>query len=375
MKRLVIFVIEFLFVIFYKACALESDSYKLFGQTAHNNPGNLYIAALSVGTGECHIIRKNNKAVMIDAGFRCKWMTERECINHISEMMLYKNGNENEHIHLENLFLTHSHDDHNNLVIGLIDDEIIDSKKIFLGGERNKYSLNIVQQISLSIQEKKYNFDDFSVQCCRIKGKGKGKCNDINGHGSAIFLEFGNRKAVFSGDINKHTAESLGMTGHAENHCLKEGSEAPQIMTNVLKNADIVTTPHHGSLNNGEDSIYTWLGTEENKKERIFIASAAPCSTGSATNPRIKKEILQKITTASGIGDVPKQVFNHKICFDIEHPDHQCEKNTTVPLFSTHDAPGGFVWICMEPNGRVSICDNISEENIPDFKEVLGVLH
>lgn len=67
----------------------------------------------------------------------------------------------------------------------------------------------------------------------------------------------------------------------------------------------------------------------------IFIASSAPYNTG-AGNPRLCRRILEKIPESDFAGA-------HDITFDIEPFNYEIVKNTSKLLFSTYDAPGGFV--------------------------------
>jgi hypothetical protein len=325
-------------------------------------------------------------SVIIDAGFRCTWLTVKECVDFIGDMLSHTveeneesdDGSQlskevEERIHPLKVFLTHSHEDHTNLVMHLIDDGIIEktgttlkARNVFFGGSKEKYAGEITALTGNSISEGRHGFTDYSVDCYRIDGRPG--CNEINGHGAVISLNFAGRIFAFLGDINGHTITALTAANNDTRKCLKNFSQAPERVLPILKQADIVTTSHHGSLANGEDAIYNWMALQANKKERIFIASAAPCSTGSATYPRIKSEILPFVQLASATTNANKTVFYHYITFDIIPHDHEIRQETAIPLFSTYDAPYGFVWTCIEPNGRISIHNGV------DFIEVLSAL-
>jgi hypothetical protein len=373
----------FLAIEFHASCIITLDNCRLFGQTAHDNPNNLYVASLSVGSGECHVVRKGDSSILVDAGFRCTWLTAAECVAFIKAMLSHTQpavhvwpdaeAVDEIQIHPIKTFLSHSHSDHTNLIMLLVDDEVIQKdasgkvKTIFFGGGKSGYLEGIKALTGNSIPEGDHDFDESSIKCIQV-GKAIVTCkSEVNGHGAIMSLNFSNRIFAFLGDMNGHPMSVQPDTGA----CITLQQQTA--IAEVLSNADIITAPHHGSLTDNIPFIYNYLADSNRKKPRVFIVSAAPCSTGSATYPRIKRAILPLIQSASGtpatmVPATNKEVFNHFLTCDIEPHDPTVRAGITSPLFSTYDAPHGFVWTRIEPNGCISIYNGI------DFQEVLPAL-
>jgi len=302
-----------------------------FAAEARKYPNNFYVASIFVGSGECHVARQGDISVLIDAGARYPGVTDSKIVSFIKALT---SG-----IQLAAVYCTHEHEDHSLLLRSLIDDKSIAGNRIFFGGIKENYFIVREGFTYTAINAGKHKHKNFSVNCRRIEGRPR--CLDVNGHGSIIELNFAARKIAFLGDINSHTLSALETNG-----CLKSGTKVGEILE-CLKSADILTTPHHASLNNGEKNIYDFLG--RNNKKRVFISSAAPFDTG-AQNPRIKNNILNAISDATDNG-----VFDHDITYDIVPFTCQINEKIKIPLFSTYDASDGFVWTQITDTGIVSI--------------------
>ena len=137
------------------------------------------------------------------------------------------------------------------------------------------------------------------------------------------------------------------------NHIVGQPLTAPlHPMHNFLQQSDIVTGPHHGLLNNYEGYIYKSL--INSRPNRIFLVSG---------NPEDQFPILSDILL--DVDRATRLTWRHNLSlmnFFIDRTQHNFSDSiscfgTDVPLFSTYDAPSGFIWTKIETNDHASIYD------------------
>ena len=241
---------------------------RLFADTAHNNQDNLYIASLNVGTGECHIIRKGDDVVIVDAG------TRRRPVNLLDVMLVMQNmlGHNFEMVDdivkfdkakLHACFVSHPHSDHTNMIEGIISDNSIlraEDFRVFLGGLGNEYSKEFVNMFIRNqfLDNGEHNIAGFNILSHDVNHSlTNGDDQDINRFGAVIGLSFGKRRIAFMGDIDSDGFKAI-VGVNVGNHIIGQTAFVHPMYVFLL-HADIVTAPHHGSLNNLEGNIYLSL--------------------------------------------------------------------------------------------------------------------
>ena len=243
---------------------------------------NVYIGSLNVGTGECHVVRQMNKAVIIDAGERQSSKRIKSVIKNIEDMLSGAT--------LEAIFITHPHSDHYNLVSYILYSQNIGRSgdfKIYLGGFQRLYPDNFnnvftavnTARSNIRLLDGDYQFNDFCISARGVlplemnESVVIANASDINQFGSIIGLKFAGRRVAFLGDVD-YIGFKIAMPIRACDFSIGKDAQSQHEMRDFLLNADMVAGLHHGLLNNAEDRIIASLLLE--KQLRIFLVSADP---------------------------------------------------------------------------------------------------
>lgn len=340
-------------------CAMDFSNYYSFGNTAHFDPKSLYIASLFVGTGECHIVRQGDCAIIIDAGKRdCSFNVA--CISY----MLGHDIKDNiiKQATLKAVFLTHCDNDHTNMIFDIKDSVTILKDKtfgVYFGGQNSTYPPALFNAIKKKFNNGRHDFGKIKVLVQNVSPKLKSADDYTNRFGSVIGLEFANKKVAFVGDIDEWGFKKIVQKALDAQMNIINNDEKHN-MCDFLMDADVVTAPHHGLLKNGESFVYATLAKK--KKERVFLASGSPDG---------RYPMLSNII--SYISNFKTLKENHTLSL----LDYSLQKTTTnfnseifkivvyYPLFSTYNAPHGFIWTKIDEKGIIWI--NYGN----DFKQVL----
>ena len=334
----------------------------LFGQEAHDNSQSLYIASVNVGSGECHIIRKGDNAIIVDSGVRGASISEvvsfvEGALGH--DLRDTKGGMLFSQATLCAFFITHPHHDHTNIIQPIMDDKNIlkdQNLRAFLGGLGDHYEedlVNLFEERAL-LRNGEYEIAGFAISAHDVDSDlefGQGD-QDINRFGAVIGLSFAARRIAFMGDIDFDGFKGIVGINVGEYVIGQQDNASTHPMRDFLLQADILTAPHHGTLKNLEGGVYNSLLLS--KKDRVFLVSGSPL----APSP-IMSDILAYLKPAN-------ETWLHALFLQNCFFNHESKKfeavvlsnKTTIPLFSTYNAPNGFIWVKITPDGAVSIYNN-----------------
>lgn len=376
MIRFYLVIVYCFFVCVADLSALSTQSCFSFGDAAHNDPNSLYVASLNVGTGECHIVRSGDDSIIVDAGVRRSSFPMNDIVDFVAGMlghnlrpdprdpgddpqnpnMIFSNST------LHAIFVTHPHDDHTNMIESILDDESIVKARnfsAFLGGLGAEYEDFLVRKITdlnprALLNEGQHVIGRFTIYAYDVDSSFDNAQNpqDMNRFGAVIGLNFANKRIAFMGDIDNDGFKGI-YRSVLGNHIVGQPLTAPlHPMHNFLQQSDIVTGPHHGLLNNYEGYIYKSL--INSRPNRIFLVSG---------NPEDQFPILSDILL--DVDRAARLTWQHNLSlmnFFIDRTQHDFSDSiscfgTDVPLFSTYDAPSGFIWTKIETNGHAFIYD------------------
>jgi len=375
MKLFYICLISWIFVV--NAEAMNHPSCFSFGDTAHNHPYNLYIATINVGTGECHVIRHGDESIIVDAGVRHGPVSANEVTDFLEDFLGHNlrqdpdNTQRNifDRSSLKAIFVTHPHDDHTNIIENILNDNSIlkdNAFCAFLGGLGDEYDQTLVDIITelnptgnALMQNGVYNIAGVNVSAFDVDSSFDSPSDgqDINRFGAVIGIQFSGRNNSFLGDIDFAGFKGIANLNYG-NFSLGQPGPNHNIW-NIVRNADVITAPHHGLLNNMEGYIYKTLLHQ--KQSRLFLASADPTGT-----LPILSDILIDVDQANKL-TWTHNLSLHNIFIDhtIQDYNHSTVTNlTNVPLFSTYDAPNGFIWTRIDSTGNISVYDGTSFQRV-----------
>lgn len=350
--------------------AIDRSSCFLFGDTAHNNPHDLHIATVNVGTGECHVIRHGDESIIVDAGVRRGPVSANDMTDFLKCLLGYNlrpdPNDEQRSIFdrssLKSILVTHPHDDHTNIIRNILyDRDILKDGAFcaFLGGLGDGYEQTLVDAIAELnptddplMQNGVHDVAGIRVSTFDVDSNFDSPSDgqDVNRFGAVVGIQFAGRNVAFLGDIDFDGFKGIATLNYG-NFSLGQPGEGHEVW-DIVRNADVITAPHHGLLNNMEGYIYKALLCQ--KQSRVILASADPTGT-----LPILSDILIDVDQAS------KLTWAHdlslcNVFIDHTAKDYQCNivtNSTDVPLFSTYDAPNGFIWTRIDSAGNISVHD------------------